>query len=63
VEQENYFLKSLRDQQNREIIDLNKKIEATEQEKTRSIENINLKYTYDTEKLRKQVEDLKKQLA
>jgi|LauGreDrversion4_2_1035121.scaffolds.fasta_scaffold185710_3 hypothetical protein len=63
MEQENYFLKSLRDQQNREIIDLNKKIEATEQEKTRSIENINLKYTYDTEKLRKQVEDLKKQLA
>ena len=63
MEQENYFLKCLRDQQNREIIDLNKKIEATEQEKTRSIENINLKYTYDTEKLRKQVEDLKKQLA
>lgn len=63
AEQENYFLKGLRDQRDREIIDLKVKLEALEQEKNRSLETLQLKHTYDNDKLRRQVDDMKRSLV
>lgn len=63
AEQENYFLKGLREQRDREVIELKVKLDALEQEKQRSIETMQLKHAYDYDKLRRQVDDMKRSLV
>ena len=62
ADSEIFYLRNLRDQKEREVGDLKHRIDSLEQDKSKSIETLTLKFAYDTDKLRKQVDEMKRSL-